>query len=241
LDIRLINLDRSPDRLATFEAVNSHVMPHVTRFSAIDGNNLDRPALVARGIIASDLGYKDGAVGSALSQVALWDKAIEENRSLTICEDDAIFNRTFCTASESLLQELPPDWHVIKWGWNFDSALWFEMIPGVSACTAYFDQDSLRKKIHSFRSAKLRPRSYRFFQAFGNICYSISPAGAELLRRNCLPLRNSLVYVPGLKAHVGNYCIDIALNGVFRQMNCFVSVPPLVVTRNDHGTSTVQR
>jgi glycosyl transferase, family 25 len=240
LDIRLINLDRSPDRLATFRVVNSHVMPHVTRFSAVDGKATDREALVERGLIVRDLGYDDRSLGAAMSHMTLWDLAIRENRSLTICEDDAIFNHSFCATSESLLQELPADWHVIKWGWNFDSALCFDMIPGVSGCTGYFDQSALRNRIQAFRSANLRPRSYRLFQVFGNICYSISAAGAQLLRRNCLPLRNSFVYVPGLKANVGNYCIDVALNGVFNQMNCFVSVPPLVVTGNYRSTSTVQ-
>jgi GR25 family glycosyltransferase involved in LPS biosynthesis len=115
LNIQLVNLDRSTDRLATFEAVNSHIMPHATRFAAVDGKNVKRASFVEQGIIAPDLGYNDGALGNALSQITLWDMAIRENRSLTICEDDAIFNRLFCAASEAILQELPPDWHLVKW------------------------------------------------------------------------------------------------------------------------------
>jgi GR25 family glycosyltransferase involved in LPS biosynthesis len=241
LNIHLVNLDRSTDRLATFRAVNSHVMPHVTRFPAIDGKNVTRATFVEQGIIAPDLDYKDGALGNALSQMTLWDMAVRENRSLTICEDDAIFNHAFCAVSESILQELPPDWHVIKWGWNFDSALWFDMIPGVTRCIGSFDQESLRKGIDAFQLANLRPRPYRLLQAFGNVCYSISSVGARLLRQNCLPLRNTTVYVTGLRAAVVNYCIDVALNGVYSDMNCFVCIPPLVVTRNDHSRSTVQR
>jgi GR25 family glycosyltransferase involved in LPS biosynthesis len=103
LDIRLINLDRSIDRLAAFQVVNKHMMPHVTRFPAIDGKNVERATFVERGIIAPDLGYKDGALGNALSQIELWDTAIREDRTLTICEDDAIFNRSFCAASEAVL------------------------------------------------------------------------------------------------------------------------------------------
>jgi GR25 family glycosyltransferase involved in LPS biosynthesis len=241
LDIHLVNLDRSTDRLAAFQAANSHVMPLVTRFAAFDGKNVERAALVERGIIASDLGYKDGALGNALSQVTLWDMAIREDRSLTICEDDAVFNRSFCAASEAIMRELPPDWHVIKWGWNFDSPLWFDMIPGVSSCMSWLDQDSLRKGIDAFQSIDPRSRAFRLLQAFGNICYSISSAGARLLRQNCLPLRNTSVYVPGLRAAVTNYCIDVALNETFYRMNSYVCIPPLVVTRNDHSTSTVQR
>lgn len=241
LNIQLVNLDRSTDRLATFQAVNSHVMPHVTLFSAVDGKNVERAALVDCGVIASDLGYNDGALGNALSHLALWDVAIREDRALTICEDDAIFNHAFCAASGAILQELPPDWHLVKWGWNFDSILWFDMIPGVSRCIASFDQESLRKRIDAFQSANLRPRAYRLLQSFGTICYSVSSNGARLLRQNLLPLRNTTVHVVGLRAAVVNYGMDVALNDVYSHMNCFVSVPPLVVTRNDHSRSTVQR
>ena len=241
MDIQLINLDRSPDRLAAFEAINEHVMPHVTRFPGIDGKTVERAALIERGIIASDLGYNEGALGNALSHIALWDMAINEDRPLTICEDDAIFNRSFCAAAEALFQELPADWHLMRWGWNFDGILWFDMIPGVSSCIGWFDQDSLRKGIDAFPVADLRPRVSRFYQAFGTVCYSVSAAGARLLRQRFLPLRNTNVYIPGLRASVPNSWLDIALNEVYRHLNCFVSFPPLVVTTNDHGASTVRR
>lgn len=240
-EIRLINLDRSPDRLAAFQAVNGHVMPHVTRFPAVDGKNVERATLVEHGIIAPDLGYNDGALGNALSHIALWDIATREDRSLTICEDDAIFNRSFCAASESLLRGLPPDWHLIRWGWNFDGILWFDMIPGVSSCIGWFDQNSLRNGIDAFQSANLSSRLYRFYQAFGTPCYSVSPAGARLFRQRCLPLRNTNVHIPGLKASVPNSWFDIALNGIYRHLNCFVSFPPLVATKNDHEASTIRR
>jgi GR25 family glycosyltransferase involved in LPS biosynthesis len=240
LTLHLVNLDRSTDRLETFRAVNSHMMPHVTRFPAVDGKNVTRAAFVEQGIIAPDLGYTDGALGNALSHLALWDMAIQENRPMTVCEDDAIFNHAFCAASESVLHDLPPDWHLITWGWNFDSILWFDMIPGVSRCIGSFEQESLRKGIDAFRSAKLCPRAYRLLQAFGTICYSVSSIGARLLRQNCLPLRNTTVHVPGLRAAVVNNGMDVALNGIYSHMNCFVCVPPLVVTRNDHSRSTVQ-
>lgn len=241
LDIRLINLDGSTDRLAAFQAANGHVMPHVTRFSAVDGKNVERAALVERGTIASDLGYNAGALGNALSHIALWDVAIREGRSLTICEDDAIFNCSFCADAESVLRELPADWHLMRWGWNFDGILWFDMIPGVSSCIGWFEQDTLRKGIDAFQSAPLRSRAYRFYQAFGTVCYSVSPAGARLLRQRCLPLKNTNVYIPGLRASVPNSWLDIALNDVYRHLSCFVSFPPLVATKNDHDASTVRR
>ena len=125
-----------------------------------------------------------------------------ENRSLTICEDDAVFNHSFYAYSQLVLREIPPDWHVIKWGWISNSMLWFDMILGVSSCMSWFNQKSLRKGINIFQSAVMQPRAFRHMQSFGNVCYSVSSTGARLLRQNCLPLRNTTVYVPGLRAAV---------------------------------------
>ena len=40
MDIRVINLDRSADRLLTFETLNTHPNLKFLRFPAIDGTNL---------------------------------------------------------------------------------------------------------------------------------------------------------------------------------------------------------
>lgn len=239
LNIRLINLDRSSDRLAAFQALNIHIMPHIARFSAVDGKNIERSVFVERGIIAPDLGYTDGAIGNALSHIALWNTASREDCSLTICEDDAVFNRSFWAVSSALLQQLPSDWHIILWGWNFDSMLWFNMMPGVSGCIAGFDQHSLRNGIDAFQSANIHSRAFRLFQALGTVCYTISARGARLLQQICLPLRNTQIYVPGLNAALANSTLDIALNNIYGRLNSFVSFPPLAVTKNDHSITTV--
>jgi len=44
MQIHLINLDRSPERLTEFTARNRH-LTDVTRFTAIDGRHVDRGAL----------------------------------------------------------------------------------------------------------------------------------------------------------------------------------------------------
>ena len=241
MDIYVINLDRSRDRLLAFEKLNGHLKPNFSRFPAVDGKSVDRGLLVDRGIITADLGYGDGALGNALSHLALWDLAIEKNRSLTVCEDDAIFNRGFCPAAESLIDALPGDWHVIFWGWNFDSIVLFDMIPGVSGCLGYFDQERMRMGIDAFQSANLTPQPFRLFRMFGIAGYSVSPLGAQAMKRHCLPLRNMEVFFPGLERTLPNRALDIMLNDVFPRIKAFVSFPPLIVTRNFHTISTVQQ
>jgi GR25 family glycosyltransferase involved in LPS biosynthesis len=240
LDLYVINLDRSKDRLLAFEKQNGHLKPNFFRFSAVDGKGVDRNSLVDRRIITADLGYADGALGNALSHLALWDLAIEKNQPLTVCEDDAIFNRGFGPAAESLVKTLPEDWHVIFWGWNFDSIVLFDMIPGVSGCLGYFDQDRMRMGIDAFHSARLMPQPFRLFRMFGIVGYSVSPLGAQAMKQHCLPLRNMEVFVPGLERTLPNRGLDIMLNDVFPRIKAFVSFPPLIVTRNFHTISTVQ-
>src|SRR5262249_55008332 len=100
MQIHLINLDRSSDRLAEFKAANPH-LEDVRRFSAIDGHQQNIAALVMRGIFETGVaeGYTPGALGAALSHLALWEEAIATGEALTICEDDAIFNRAFAATA----------------------------------------------------------------------------------------------------------------------------------------------
>lgn len=160
MQIHLINLDRSTERLAEFTARNRH-LTDVTRFTAIDGRQADRGALVAQGIIGPNLNYTDGALGNCLSHLALWERAIAANRSITLCEDDAIFNRGFERDAAALIDSLPADWHVIFWGWNFDAGALFELLPGVSWFRAEFDQGQMRNGIERFQAADVRPRAFR--------------------------------------------------------------------------------
>ena len=241
MDIRVINLDRSTDRLLTFETLNTHPNLKFLRFPAIDGKDLARGPLIDRGIIAADLSYSDGALGCALSHLGLWDLAIEQSQTLTVCEDDAIFNRGFEAAAESLIKGLPGDWHMILWGWNFDSVLLFDMIPGVSPCLGVFNQHRMRMGIDAYQSARLTPRPFRLVRAFGTVGYTVSPMGARAMKQHCLPLRNLEVFFPGLERVLPNTGIDIMLNEAYPRINAYVSFPPLIITKNLHGVSTVQQ
>ena len=105
--VHVINLDRSADRLAEFMAANGH-LKELSRFPAIDGSALDVPELVRAGTIREEILVQDpavpkdlhakytrGALGPALSHIALWGKAIAGARPLTICEDDVVFHSQY--------------------------------------------------------------------------------------------------------------------------------------------------
>lgn len=238
MQIHLINLDRSPGRLAEFNALNGH-LHNVSRFSAIDGKQVNRADFVKRGIIDVALDYTDGAIGSLLSHFSLWELAMTGSEPITVCEDDAIFNRYFERDAQAIIQSLDPDWHIIFWGWNFDAFALFELIPGVSPFLAQFDQDRMRTGIDNFRSATISPRCFRLLAAFGIICYSISPSGARTLFQLCTPVSNRPVQVPAVNRAYANKDLGIGVLEFLPRLNAFASFPPLVISRNDHATSTL--
>jgi glycosyl transferase, family 25 len=241
VQIKLINLDRSPDRLAEFNSVNGH-LGDVQRFRAVDGRTLDIEALVKIGLVERAIlpTYTMGAIGCALSHLKLWDRAIQGNEVLTICEDDAIFNQHFVACAEYLISLLPADWDLVLWGWNFDSVVNFEALPGVSSCLSYMDQGAMRSGIDAFRTQLISPWLYRLHRAFGLVCYSVSPKGAQLLRDHCLPLREMIVFFPGYVGDVPNNGIDTMANDLYPSINAYVSFPPLVITKNERDRSTIQ-
>ena len=237
--IALINLDREPERLAEFVRMNGH-LEMVTRYCAVDGKSLDTQALTARGLIDPAIfpTYTKGALGNACSHLALWEMAVKDARAVTVCEDDAILSRHFAACADGLIDLLPADWDIVLWGWNFDSWLYLDMLPGVSPALVAFDQDAMRAGIDNFRDHVPTPRLFRLLRAFGSPCYSVSPKGAAILRRHCLPLRPMQVHFPGLDRTLANKGIDIMMIDLYPGMNAFVSFPPLAITKNRHDIST---
>lgn len=240
--IHLINLDRSAERLSRFQAVNAHLV-NVIRFPAVDGRKQDIASLIADGTIDRILAtthYTPGAIGAALSHVALWTKAIDEQKSITICEDDAIFNINYVQSSQSLIETLPAYWDFILWGWNFDANLLIDLIPGVSACLCNFDQASMVAGIEVFRKQDIVPRPLTLLRAFGIPCYSIS-SGAQVLKSICFPIRAAEIYFPGINRRITNVGIDVVMNNAYPNMKAYVAFPPLVITENERDASTIQR
>ena len=250
MHIHLVNLDRSPDRLTEFCDLNRY-LTSVSRFAAVEGKSLDLDNLVRQGLVTKDILSKDffspGALGCAMSNIALWDKAIANNQTVTISEDDAIFNYQFEQRADELLKTLPPDWDLIYWGFNFDMFLCFDMNPGVSPCVATFDQDQMRAGTAAFQKQSIKPQAFKAIWVFGTSCYSISPRGAQVLKSKILPLRPQVVAIPEAKrvpsfgASFRTVGIDNCINAVHRQINSFVCFPPLVVSKNEPEKSTMGR
>jgi GR25 family glycosyltransferase involved in LPS biosynthesis len=248
LHVKVINLQRSTDRLTEFMSCNSH-LTDVSIFPAVDGQCVDIRSLAERGLVTQDIlsAYSVRALGCALSHSALWDMCIAGGDILTIAEDDTVFNARFDGSAEKVIDKLPAEWDLIIWGWNFDLFVCFELFPGVSHCLAQFEQDRMTSNIGLFHDQSVSPLSFKLLWAFGTPCYTVSPKGAHTLKSRLLPLRPKKILCPeGIraypyKAYYHGSSIDHALNGIYRQLDAFVCFPPLVVTKNELAKSTVQK
>ena len=233
----VISLARTPERLAQFHAINGE-LSGVELFVAVDGSTVSFEAVIAQGLFDFSVRYTKGAMGNALSHLSLWKRVLDSGDAATICEDDAILHAAFQARTAKLLAGLGP-WDIVLWGWNFDSVLAAELLPGLSRCALAFDQDALRKNALEWRKDEVEPQLYKLQRAFGTVCYSISRRGAERLLRYATPVRETQVYVPLLNRVVANRTLDTMMNGAYPTLDAFVSFPPLALTYNDHTTSTV--
>lgn len=236
MKVHLINLDRHADRLRQFAAANAHLRDFV-RFPAVDGRNLDVAGLIRNGIVKPGIldTFTAARLGSALSHLALWEKTIESGQALTICEDDAILHPDFAAHAARLLRQVPADWDIILWGWNFNAALDMDFLPGVSPCLVLCEQDVLRTGAPRFQHQAISPQPFRVRQALGIPCYSVSTKGAQRLRQFCLPLRPMRLRLPGRRL-LRNVGLDCMMAGLYPEIAAFVSFPPVAITRNEPAT-----
>jgi glycosyl transferase, family 25 len=247
LAVHLINLDRSSDRLVTFSKMNPH-LSRVIRVAAVDGATVDvgrLGATIGPGLFPRY--YTRGAIGAAMSHTQMWDLAIEKNHPITVAEDDSIFNFDFERSAARILGALPPDFDFILWGFNWEMFMAFELLPGVSMCLAQFQEDRMRSAIEQFQQAQTAlAQPFPLIWSFGITSYTISPKGAREFKSKLLPLQPKVLSFPvGVRAHPNatqfrTVGIDNHMNEIFRQTKSFVCFPPLVVSKNEPGTSTIQ-
>ena len=235
--VNVISLERSEKRRNSFGKTNAQL--GFEFFNAVDGSLLTNEAILKTGLFEPNLPYTKGAYGSALSHLALWDQAIDTNNPVTVAEDDGIFRADFELASRQLISSLPQDWDIVLWGWNFDSILSLDVMPGVSPAVMQFDQAMMRNNIDTFQQTPSKVNALKLDKCFGIVAYTISPLGAEKFKRLCCPLSNFETFFPLLNRYLPNNSFDLAMNRFYPATESFVCFPPLVVTRNEHSDSLI--
>ena len=237
--LNVISLDRTPERFAQFRQWNPGFA--VSRFAAFDGARLDRAQCVRDGLIAEDNRYAPGAIGNAMSHVALWRRCAAGSVPMTVVEDDIILRDDFPAMSETALATVS-GWDVALWTHNFDWPLKILPAPGIGPAVVQYDPAGVLRQLDAFRSWTGAPTMPRLVSAAGIGCYSISPRGAARMLADCLPIgRERAAYSARPGVAWDNTALDVEMSRHYEAWRAHVAVPPLALAPNDQATSTVLR
>lgn len=243
--LNVISLPAREDRRAQFMAWNARPGIEINWVSAAIGADLDRGELIAQSIITSDnASFGAGALGCAVSHRALWLAARQAHTPTLICEDDACLRGDFVQQAEATLAQLPADWHLCYLGYNTDSVVATQSEDGLKALL-FFDETAKRAPGFFDSFARLNaptPTPLQCYQVWGNLCYVVSPAGAQRLLELCFPMRADIeVFMFGQNRKLKPFGIDGIVNVALQRapLNAYCLVPPLAVGPNDGATSDV--
>ena len=232
--IHVISLARTPDRLESFRGDNGHLQDWRV-FPAVDGTVVDAETRATLGDTAL---WSAGSVGVALSMLALFRLCVERGEPLTICEDDAVLRGDFVATSAARLGAIG-EYDFVLWGWNFDAVIEAEVTPGVSAGLVG-DQASLRANIARFQQDRTQPALLKLRKALGMPCYTISPRGASALLARAVPASSEPLGLPLMPHRIQNVTFDVNVARLYGEIDAYVAMPPLAVTRNDWRVSTIR-
>lgn len=238
----VINLARRPDRLRRFMGWNHAHGLDLEIVSAVDGRGVDRQALMAAGLLASDHeGFTDGAIGAALSHRAQWEACVRDGVPRMIFEDDSCLRKGFSLHAAAIMTTMAKC-DVIFFGYNFDAALTLKLDDDMYSAI-YFsdlarnDDEYFNKYAHSAHQIRC-PWLARGVMVWGILGYAVSPKGARRLLDCCFPLSGAAeVRMHAEQRSTPATGLDGMINAALQrdQIRALVCYPPLVIGPNDQS------
>lgn len=236
--IFVISLARSTARQDLFGERNDSVGFDYQFFDGIDGcelwDVLKKSSRVAR---AWSDGWGKGAIGAGLSHMMLWKKCIELDAPIIVLEDDVFVSDNFLNVLECLPSVEMSTHDFILFGWNFDSVLKAELLPGIEFISLFNPAFPDSSVIRSLFSSADEKKLCVLRKALGLPGYLLTPSGATKLL-NGIPrfVAEPLCVGRGIP-QVPCLTLDAQMNRLYPEMRSYVMVPPVVIAENDKSRS----
>lgn len=246
MQLRVISLASRTDRRTQFKVWNERPGIEIAFVDAVIGKELDRDQLMRDGVLAvENQTFTAGALGNAMSHRALWLEAQSATAPNFICEDDACLRGDFVERATTMLGQLPPNWDLVFFGYNTNASVATESPEGVKAILMF--DDGAKKSPRYFENfarltAAPAPTPLGCFQAWGTLCYAISPRGAARLLKACFPLSSAPDLVMfGQNRRIKPYTLDGMINVALQRepIAAYCAYPPLALSSNDLAGSDV--
>lgn len=238
-DCHVINLARTPERIAAFLKQNSASGLAFRRFEAADGNALsDEDAVRLKLIKPSTKWRTKGTIGVALSHRNLWEKSIADDRPLIVFEDDAFVRDDFREVFPAAVARAGA-WDVILLGYNTDALVEFNVAGDFDLSTLFTVKHPTAAQLAKFARSRSPSNLFPLRHAFGISAYAISPAGARKLIQRCFPMDNRLIVFKASNHRFNAFSLDCMMNVFYKDLAAYAFVGPLALPHNDWEASTV--
>lgn len=242
--VYVINLRSRADRRAQYSSWNARPDLEFVFVDAAVGADLDRNAAVREGLVAAHTRVTPGALGCAQSHRDLWRQVVARGETTIVCEDDGCLRGDFAIRAEELMASLGDDWDLLYLGYNTDTLLAAETPEGLKVL---MQVDGAAKRapgfFETFSTLRARPATaLGCYQAWGTLCYAITPRGAARLLEACFPISAAReVVMFGQNRTMAPYGIDGMINAALQRepIAAFCAVPALALSLNDQADSDV--
>ena len=239
IDCHVINLARTPERMAAFLGQNSACGLHFQRFEAADGNALsDEDAIRLKLIKPGTKWRTKGTIGVALSHRNLWEKSIADDRLLVVFEDDVFIRDDFSEVFPAAAAKAGA-WDIMLLGYNTDALIEFNVAGDFDLSTLFTAKHPTAAQLAKFAKSRAPSNLFPLRHAFGISAYAISPAGARKLIQRCFPMDNRLIVFKATNHRFNAFSLDCMMNVFYKDLAAFAFVGPLALPHNDWQASTV--
>lgn len=229
--IHVIHLPKAIRRKRTFLALNRIEGMRFEFVEGVDSNCLDFEELKRRRLTRPGTTFR--TPGCALTHRKLWLRSLETQTTLIVCEDDAVIRKDFSEQFSNCLTVLPAEWDILLLGYNFDSFLDVDIIPGIERLSGSFTNKRLTpSRLKLFQNSPYPVSVLPLRNAFGTPGYAVSPSGAKCLLGKVFPLRNLPVRLQYERRTMHAFSMDGLMNRLYGKMKAFACLPPLLVSPN---------
>jgi GR25 family glycosyltransferase involved in LPS biosynthesis len=235
----VINLERTPERLAAFLKQNADCGIDFRRFEAADGAAIGDDEAVRINLIKRGTTWRTAAtIGVALSHRNLWEATVAEDRPRLVFEDD-VFVRTDARAVVAPVLAGLGKWDIVLLGYNTDALVEFNVAGDFDMSGLFTVKHPNAAQLARFVRSRNPANPFRLRHAFGISGYAISPAGARKLLARCFPMDNRMIEFKAAQNRFPSFSLDCMMNEIYRAIDAYAFVGPLALPLNDWEASTV--